>query len=92
MGPPQILWDPQRVPEEELKSELNRKVAWNNGLSNFPVELRLQFLLWDPVGPPQGIPEGPIGSHRVPGDPREFGENPSRPKIEKRMQFAFFNF
>ena len=28
----------------------------NNGLSNFPVELRLKFLLWDPVGPPQGVP------------------------------------
>ena len=88
----QILPKFSGVPEEELKSDFNRKVARNNGLSNFPVELRLQFLLWDPVGPPQGIPEGPIGSHRVPGDPREFGNNPSRPKIEKRMQFAFFNF
>ena len=31
MGPPQILWDPLGppggVPEEELKSEFNRKVA-----------------------------------------------------------------
>ena len=57
----------------------------NNGLSNFPVELRLKFLLWDPVGPPKG-------SQRVPGGPREFGEDPSRPKIEKKMHFVFFNF
>ena len=39
------LWDPprgsQRVPEEELKSEFNGKVARNNGLSNFSVELKL---------------------------------------------------
>ena len=42
LGPPGTLWDPlHRVPEEELKSEFNRKVALNNGLSNFPVELRL---------------------------------------------------
>ena len=54
LGPPQILWGPlgpsgalldplggsHRVPDEELKSEFNRKVARNNGLSNFPVELR----------------------------------------------------
>ena len=35
-------WDPVEppgVPEEELKSEFNRKVARNNGLGNFPVEL-----------------------------------------------------
>ena len=27
---------------------------------------------------------GPIGSQRVPGGPREFGEDPSRPKIERK--------
>ena len=35
LGHPGILWDPlggsHRVPEEELKSEFNRKVARNNG-------------------------------------------------------------
>ena len=40
----QILPKFSGVPEEELKSDFNRKVARNNGLSNFPVELRLQFL------------------------------------------------
>ena len=55
MVPPQILWGPlgpsgalldplggsHRVPEEELKSEFNRKVAQTIIPSNFPVELRL---------------------------------------------------
>ena len=31
-----------------------------------------------------GPPRGPRGSQRVPGGPREFGEDPSRPKIEKK--------
>ena len=38
-------WDPlgppEGVPEEELKSEFNGKVARNNGPSNFHTELRL---------------------------------------------------
>ena len=38
-------WDPfrgfQRVPEEELKSKFDGKVARNNSPSNFHVELRL---------------------------------------------------
>ena len=37
----QINFELLPYPEEELKSEFNGKVAWNNGLSNFPVELRL---------------------------------------------------
>ena len=55
MGLPQILWGPlgssgalwgplggsHRVPEEELKSEFNRKVARNNSLSNFPENARV---------------------------------------------------
>ena len=35
-----------------------------------------------PLGPPRG---GPKGSQRVPGGPREFGEDLMRPKIEKKF-------
>ena len=60
----------QRVPEEELKSEFNREVARTIIPSNFPVELQLKFVLWDPLGPPRGVhrgvPEGPKGSQRDP--------------------------
>ena len=38
--------------------------------SNFPVELQLQFVLWDPLGPSRGVlrgvPEGSRGSQRDP--------------------------
>ena len=45
-----------------------KSASWrNNGPSNFPVEIQLQFLLWDPLGPPRGVPGG---SQRVPGGPR----------------------
>ena len=60
--------------------------------SNFPIELWLEFLLWDSLGPLRGSQRVQKGSQRVPGGPREFGEDPSRPKIEKKMHFVFFNF
>ena len=52
--------------------------------SNFPIELWLEFLLWDSLGPLRGSQRVQKGSQRVPGGPREFGEDPSRPKIEKK--------
>ena len=62
LGPSRTLWDPlresQRVQEGELKSEFNGKVARNNGPSNFPIELRPKFFLWDPLGLTQGGPRG----------------------------------
>ena len=62
-----LLW----VPEEELKSEFNREVA-RTIIPSFPVELQLKFVLWDPLGPPRGVhrgvPEGPKGFQRDPGE------------------------
>ena len=44
----------------------------------------LKKLLWDSLGPLRGSQRVQKGSQRVPGGPREFVEDPSRPKIEKK--------
>ena len=81
----------QRVPEEELKSELNREVARTIIPSNFPVELQLKFVLWDPLGPPRGVPEGPKGSQR---DPEEELRSVFKGKVARNnyLKNDFFQF
>ena len=85
----------QRVPEEELKSEFNREVARTIIPSNFPVELQLKFVLWDPLGPPRGVhrgvPEGPKGSQR---DPEEELRSVFKGKVARNngLKNDFFQF
>ena len=99
MGTYGTLWDPlggsHRVPEEELKSEFNREVARTIIPSNFPVELQLKFVLWDPLGPPRGVhrgvPEGPKGSQR---DPEEELRSVFKGKVARNnyLKNDFFQF
>ena len=59
--------------------------------SNFPIELQLQFLLWDPLGPPRGVPEGPRGSQ---GDPEEELRSVFKGKVARNngLKNGFFQF
>ena len=71
------------------------KVAWTIIPSNFPVELQLKFLLWDPLGPPRGVhrgvPEGPKGSQR---DPEEELRSVFKGKVARNnyLKNDFFQF
>ena len=62
-------------------------------IPSFPVELQLKFVLWDPLGPPRGVPVGPRGSQR---DPEEelrsvFNGKVARNNDLKNDFFLIFN-
>ena len=77
-------------PENEFY-EILFGLFWTIISSNFPIELQLQFLLWDPLGPPRGVPEGPRGSQ---GDPEEELRSVFKGKVARNngLKNGFFQF
>ena len=54
-------------------------------------QLQLKFVLWDPLGPPRGVPEGSRGSQR---DPEEELRSVFKGKVARNngLKNDFFQF